>query len=261
MWPIRNVAANLSESYAWRYMQAPSDNLDEYRQQRRPAPDEYRPVWQRPTRPEHRWPAFLAVAVIIAGQSWVAGVLRVRPVWIYPVVAGILVIASLAIYLPSRQEPPRALRYLSLSLTGLLVLASMAVLVLLVHGVFVGPELTAGRLLLTGIIFWAVNIAVFALIFWELDGNGPEARAKGEPDYPDLVFPQQQRDQEGLAPPDWKPMFADYLFTSLNTAAAFSPTEAMPYSRWAKLVMGMESVISLATIALIVARAINIATG
>jgi hypothetical protein len=106
-----------------------------------------------------------------------------------------------------------------------------------------------------------INVAVFALIFWELDGNGPEARAKGEPDYPDLVYPQQQKDQESLAPQDWKPIFADYLFTSLNTATAFSPTEAMPYSRWAKLVMGVEAVMSLATIAMLVARAINIATG
>jgi hypothetical protein len=223
--------------------------------------DESVPRWQRPTRPEHRWPAFLAVAVIIAGQSWLAAALSVRPVWVYPVVAGILLVTSLGIYLPSRREPPRALRFVSLGLTGLLVAVSVAVLVLLLRGVFVGSGLSAGKLFLTGVIFWVVDLAVFALLFWELDGNGPEARAKGEPDYPDLVFPQQQEGQESLAPPDWKPVFADYLFVSLTAATAFSPTDTLPYSRWAKLVMGVESVVSLATIAMLVARAINIATG
>jgi hypothetical protein len=238
-----------------------ASTLDDYAGRRRPAPGEFVPSWRRPTRPEHRWPAFLAVAVIIAGQSWVAANLSVRPVWIYPLVASILLIASLAIYLPSRTEPPRALRIVSLGLTAVLVVGSFVVLVLLVRSVFVGSHLTPGYLFLTGITFWVVNIAVFALIFWELDGNGPEARAKGEPDYPDLVFPQQQQDQQGLAAADWKPMFPDYLFVSLFTATAFSPTDAMPYSRWAKLVMGVDAIMSLATIAMLVARAINIATG
>jgi hypothetical protein len=224
--------------------------------------DDFVPTWQRPTKAEHRWPAFLTAAVVVAGQSWIAMVLSVRPVWVYPLVAGILVLASLLIYLPSRGEPPRALRFVSLGLTGVLVAASVAVLVLLIRGVFItGTHLSPGRLFLTGVIFWVLNIGVFALLFWELDGNGPEARAKGDRDYPDLVFPQQQQDQQGLAPPDWKPMFADYLFTSLSSAIAFSPTDAMPYSRWAKLVMGVEAVISMATIAMLVARAINIATG
>jgi hypothetical protein len=207
--------------------------LDEYAPRRRPTPGEYRPSWQIPTTPEHRWPAFVAVAVIIAGQTWVAAVLNVRAAWVYPLVAGILVLVSLAIYLPSRREPPRALRFVSLGLTGVLVAASIVVLVLLVRGVFAGSALSPSRLFVTGIVFWVLDIAVFALLFWELDGNGPEARAKGEHDYPDLVFPQQQQDQEGLAPPDWKPMFADYLYTSLSAATAFSPTDAMPYSRWA----------------------------
>jgi hypothetical protein len=243
-------------------MPTPEDEeLDAYAPRKRPQPGERTPSWRRPTEPEHRWPASLAVIVVIAGQSWVASNLAVRPVWIYPVVAGVLLVTSLAIYLPSRREPPRALRIVSLSLTAVLVVASLIALVLLVRGVFVGLHLSPGRLFLTGVVFWVQNIFVFALIFWELDGNGPEARAKGEPDYPDLVFPQQQQDQEGLAPPDWKPRLADYLFTALNTATAFSPTEAMPYSRWAKLVMGVEAVMSLAIIAMLVARAINIAGG
>src|SRR5665647_3310264 len=104
------------------------------------------------------------------------------------------------------------------------------------------------------------NVAVFALLYWELDGGGPEARADGyRGRYPDLVFPQQQPDQQGLAPATWKPSFHDYVYVSLTSATAFSPTDAMPYSKWAKLAMGAENVLSIATLAVIVARAVNIA--
>jgi len=219
------------------------------------------PSWQRPTEPESRWPAFAAVAIIIAGQTWVASSLSLRPVWLYPTIAGIFLLASVAVYIPSRTEPGRALRTLSLGLVAVLVIANMVSVVLLVRGVFVGSGLSPTGLLLAGAALWGVNVAVFALIYWELDGGGPEARADGYRDYPDLVFPQQQQDQQGLAPADWKPTFPDYLFVSLTGATAFSPTDAMPYSKRAKFVMGIESTLSLVIAAMLVARAINVARG
>ena len=100
---------------------------------------------------------------------------------------------------------------------------------------------------MSGIALWIVNVAVFALLYWELDGGGPEARAEGyRGRYPDLVFPQQQPDQAGLASPGWKPSFYDYAYVSFTSSIAFSPTDAMPYSRRAKLVMGIESLLSFA---------------
>ena len=75
------------------------------------------------------------------------------------------------------------------------------------------------------------------------------------------MFPQQQQDQQGLAPADWKPTFADYLYVSFTSAAAFSPTDAMPYSKKAKLVMGGENLLSLVITVMLVARAINVARG
>jgi uncharacterized membrane protein len=219
------------------------------------------PSWQRPTAPESRWPAFAAVAVIIAGQTWVAASLSLRPFWLYPTIAGVILLASVAVYIPSRTEPRRALRVLSLGLVAVLILANVVSLVLLVRGVFVGSQLSASGLLLAGAALWIVNVGVFALIYWELDGGGPEARADGYLDYPDLVFPQQQQDQQGLAPYDWKPTFPDYLFVSLTAATAFSPTDAMPYSKRAKVVMGVESILAFVIAAMLVARAINIARG
>jgi len=219
------------------------------------------PSWQCPTQPESRWTAFAAIVIIIGGQTWVAASLSLRPIWLYPTIAGILMLASVAVYIPSRTEPSRALRALSLSLVTVLVIANMVSLVLLVRGVFVGSKLSPTGLLLAGAALWIVNVAVFALVYWELDGGGPEARADGYRDYPDLVFPQQQQDQQGLAPADWKPTFPDYLFVSLTAATAFSPTDTMPYTKCAKLVMGVESTLSFVIAAMLVARAINIARG
>ena len=219
------------------------------------------PSWQCTTQPESRWTAFAAIVIIIGGQTWVAASLSLRPIWLYPTIAGILMLASVAVYIPSRSEPGRALRALSLGLIAVLVIANMVSLVLLVRGVFVGSKLSPTGLMLAGAALWIVNVAVFTLVYWELDGGGPEARADGYRDYPDLVFPQQQQDQQGLAPADWKPTFPDYLFVSLTAATAFSPTDTMPYTKWAKLVMGIESTASFVIAAMLVARAINIARG
>jgi uncharacterized membrane protein len=222
---------------------------------------EFRPSWQRPTKAEPRWPMFAAVVVIIAGQTWVASSLALRPVWLFSAIAGVLLLASVAVYLPSRRMPSRAARVLSLSLVVVLVIGNITSLFLLVRGVFVGSQLSASGLLLAGAALWVVNILVFTLAYWELDGDGPEARAAGRQDYPDLVFPQQQQDQQGLAPADWKPTFADYLYVSLTSATAFSPTDAMPYTKRAKLVMGTQSTLSFVIFAMLIARAINIARG
>ena len=218
--------------------------------------------WQVPTDPESRWPAFGAALVVIAGQAWVAASLSLRPVWLFPVISAVLLVVSVAVYLPKRTEPSPLMRALAVSLVGILVIANAVSLVELVRNIFVGRSgLGPVGLLLVGIVLWVVNIAIFALVYWELDGDGPEARADGYRDFPDLVFPQQQSDQQGLAPANWKPTFPDYVYVSLTAATAFSPTDTMPYSKRVKFVMGVESTMSLAIVAMIVARAINVARG
>ncbi len=218
--------------------------------------------WQIPTNPESRWPAFGAAVVVIAGQAWVAASLSLRPAWLFPVISAVLLVASVAVYLPQRTEPSPLMRALGVSLIGVLVIANAVSMIELVRNIFVGVSvLNPIGLLLVGIVLWIVTIAIFALVYWELDGDGPDMRADGYRDFPDLVFPQQQSDQKGLAPANWKPTFPDYVYVSLTAATAFSPTDTMPYSKRVKLVMGVENVMSLAIIAMIVARAINIARG
>jgi hypothetical protein len=219
------------------------------------------PQWKVKTAPESRRAVFAAAVVVIGGQAWVAHSLRLDPFWLLPAVSAVLLLASIAVY-ESQSEPGRAARALTFTFNVVLVVANAVSLVLLVRGVFLGSQLRPPALLFAGLALWAVNVAVFALLFWEMDGGGPEARADGYVDgYPDFVFPQQQADQQGLAEATWKPSFSDYLYLSLTSSIAFSPTDAMPYSRRAKLAMAVEHLLSFATLAVIVARAVNIARG
>jgi hypothetical protein len=219
------------------------------------------PQWRCKTAPESRRPIAAAALLVIVGQTWVSHSLALRPVWVFPAVATVLLAASIAVY-ETRADPGRAARALSYAFVVVLVAANAASLALLVHGVFVGSPLGPAGLLAAGVALWLVNVAVFALMYWEIDGGGPESRAGGyEGRYPDLVFPQQQADQQGIAPLTWKPNFYDYLYVSLTGAIAFSPTDVMPYTMRAKLVMGTENLLAFATLAVVVARAVNIAHG
>jgi hypothetical protein len=73
---------------------------------------------------------------------------------------------------------------------------------------------------------------------------------------PDWVFAQPPA--PGDLPPDWRPLFLDYLYLGFNTATAFSPTDALPLTRRAKMLMMIESTISLLTLVIVLSRAINI---
>ena len=109
---------------------------------------------------------------------------------------------------------------------------------------------------MSGAVLWLTNVLVFAVWYWELDRGGPVQRF-AHPDGPvDLLFPQMASPE--FAHPGWRPGFADYLYMSLTNATAFSPTDTMPLTHTAKAVMGVQSVTALLTVALVVARAVNI---
>jgi hypothetical protein len=108
----------------------------------------------------------------------------------------------------------------------------------------------------TSIGIWLGNVLIFTLLYWLIDGGGPDARASGTAKYPDFVFPAMEDDK--YVPPGWEPDVIDYLFLGFTTSTAFSPTEAMPITSRAKLLMVLQSSISLITIAIVAARTINI---
>ena len=136
------------------------------------------PQWRCVTPTQSRRPIIAVALLIIVGQTWVSHSLALRPVWVFPGVATFLLIASIAVY-ESRSEPGRTARALSYAFVTVLVVANAASLALLVHGVFVGSGLGPAGLLAAGVVLWLVNVAVFALLYWELDGGGPECRSGG----------------------------------------------------------------------------------
>jgi hypothetical protein len=109
---------------------------------------------------------------------------------------------------------------------------------------------------------WISNILIFASWYWRLDAGGPHAReARGAHTDGAFLFPQMTLNRQvrmDLHEQSWSPGFVDYLFLAFNTSTAFSPTDCPVLTRWAKVLMMVQSLISLATVVLLAARAVNI---
>jgi uncharacterized membrane protein len=217
------------------------------------------PAWQRRTQGEQRWPVTLTTGVAIALQFAVPDrLVLVHPYWVLPAVQGVLLIA-LVMANPRRiDRESKALRLLALTFAALLSLANGWSVARLAIGITEGNTgITPARLLLGGAMIWLTNVVVFALWYWEFDRGGPVARALNVKRYPDFQFVQMVSPPD-MVPPDWEPNFVDYLYLALTNAAAFSPTDVMPLSRWAKVAMAAQSLVSIVTVALVVSRAVNI---
>jgi uncharacterized membrane protein len=216
------------------------------------------PAWRRPTQGEARWQAALAVGVAVALQYPLPDrLVLVHPRWLLPTLQALLLIV-LVMTNPRRiNTESRVIRLLGLTLAFLLSLANAASVARLVIDLVQGTGgNSAGPLLVTGGTIWLINVIVFALWYWEFDRGGPVARARADRMYPDFQFVQMA--SPDLAPPGWEPTFGDYLYLSFTNATAFSPTDTMPLSRWAKMAMTAQATVSIVTVALVVARAVNI---
>ena len=119
-----------------------------------------------------------------------------------------------------------------------------------------GHETSGAHLLLKGSAVWLTNVILFGLWFWLFDRGGPVSRLGANPPPPDFQFPQMENPE--LAAPGWRPHFVDYMYVSFTNSIAFSPTDAMPLNRWAKLLMLLEASLSALVILLVAARAVNI---
>jgi hypothetical protein len=216
---------------------------------------------------EPRWHASLAVIAALAMYMSLPERLTIGPLWVAPaLVLGLLI--PLSILAPRRHRETRRTRFASILLIAIVNFFNIASVFLLIHG-FLNPVkivVTAQQLLLHGMEVWLTNILVFALWFWELDGGGPDTRAHAtaahEVHEADFLFPQMGLMVAGQEPgfmlPTWKPMFLDYLYVAFTNSTAFSPADTMPLSRLAKMLMLLESFISLVTIAVVIARAISL---
>jgi hypothetical protein len=153
-------------------------------------------------------------------------------------------------------RPHRWARPLGLGLVALLCGANLYTLGQLVHLLLQGGHATGKDLLVAGANVWLTNVVVFALWYWELDRGGPLRRFEHVQREPDFLFPQMTSDHVTRGP--WLPSFVDYLYVSFTNATAFSPTDTMPLSEWAKILMMIQSAASLLTIGLVLARSVNI---
>jgi len=215
------------------------------------------PSWQRPTKPESRWAAFGAALIIIAGQTWVAASLSLRPVWLYPTIAGSSCWLRCGLH-TSRTEPSRALRVLSLSVIAVLVIANMLSVVLLVRGSSWDRSLASGPFARRGRALDRQRCRL-RLIYWELDGAGPRLAPT------DIELPTWYSSAT-TRPAGTRPARLETDLPGLPVRVAHQRDrvlahDAMPYSKLAKLVMGIESMLSFVIAAMLVARAINIARG
>jgi uncharacterized membrane protein len=209
-----------------------------------------------PAGAEAFWPVQATVLVAIGLQVGLSKRLTVGPAWLLPALEGVLLI-GLSMATPRQLEHEHtARRRTAIALTAFVSAANVFSLVelsslLLHHNVTKGHEL-----IVSGMLIWLTNFLIFALWYWELDRGGPGRRAAGHDGPPDFLFPQMSDDR--IEPRYWRPQFIDYLYVSLTNATAFSPTDTMPLTPMAKLVMGVQSIVSLVTIGLIVSRAVNI---
>jgi hypothetical protein len=217
---------------------------------------------------EPRLPAAVAVSGAILLYAVLPSAMQVGPRFVVPVL-------ELALFIPLVLANPRRmsrenrlLRRLSISLVLLIALTNLAALVQLIHSLVTGRATAGGQLLAAGGQIWLTNVLVFALAFWELDRGGPVSRFRVKrPKLPDadFRFPQDE-DHDAIAEvasrssakAGWVPGFVDYLYVSITNSSAFSPTDTMPLTPRAKLLMAAESVSALMISVLVVAFGVGL---
>jgi hypothetical protein len=207
-------------------------------------------------RDEPIWHVQAAILVAIFVQVFLPGEYVVGPHYALPIFEALLLIA---ISLPSgrKHRPSHAVlrRLFSILLLLLITVTNIASLILVSDSLLNGTAKDGHQLIYSALIIYATNVIVFGLLYWELDGRS----TKGAPDgVRDFLFPQMSSNEKETKQPNWTPTFFDYLYVSITNATAFSPTDAMPLTYRAKLLMSIQAFTSLATIALVAARAVNI---
>ena len=208
-----------------------------------------------------RWPASLAVLAVMGLQLAVPGEVLAGPRWLLPCCeAALLVPLVWANPRHLRRDEPW-LRQIELGLLAVLVLVNAVYLTRLI--LYLSSErVNDGRVLVqAALLIWVTNVVAFAIAYWQIDRGGPFARAPEHPhpmERPDLLFPQQSADIPGWDQRTWLPSFSDYLFVAFTAATAFSPTDTMPLSVRAKVLMTAEAAIALLTLAVVAARAVNV---
>ncbi|HEX5183171.1 MAG TPA: hypothetical protein VFW19_08480 [Allosphingosinicella sp.] len=219
------------------------------------------------------WMARAAVITIVVLQLLLVNQVTLGPPWLTPVIELALLVPLSVVTAWAQDQVVRAthehhwhmiarrrrlIRWLAVILTGMITFLNLGSLIMVVSALLGGQPGNNGRtLLFDAVIIWAINIIAFALWYWDIDRGGPSGRGVARKCVIDFLFPQMTIEHH----PDeqlWSPGFIDYFYVAFTNATAFSPTDTLPLTRRAKMLMMIQSLISLMTIALVAARAVNI---
>jgi hypothetical protein len=212
-------------------------------------------------RDESRWPPALAILVVLVMLTVLPDHVHVLPVWVVRLAALSVLGSMLAVGLTTGNTLWLSIeRTIIIVIAGIYVANTIVELADLIGVVTLDPSVAnAFSLLTSSVAVWVANVLTFSLLYWEIDRGGPYARASKSSAKPDWVFPQPATPED--LPPNWRPLFLDYLYLGYNTATAFSPTDALPLTHRAKMLMMIESTISLLTMVIVLSRAINVLPG
>jgi hypothetical protein len=222
---------------------------------------------RRPTT-EHRWPPVIALAVALslyaALPSEVPGALR-----IVVVVVGVLLVVPVVVLNPRRLDrETRWSRVISIGQVLLLLAANQVALGLVIHALLTVKQSQGAAILLATLQVWVTNVIAFALTYWELDRGGPVSRrirTRVQLPPADFRFPQDE-DADAVREvaigsserSGWVASFVDYAYFSLSNSMAFSPTDVMPLTTRAKVMMGLQSFLAFVILALVIAKGVSL---
>ena len=202
---------------------------------------------------EPRWPAFVAMLAAALLYLALPEPLSLGPSW---GLLAIIFLLLIPLVVSTRRKRYDVARILTFTANGVITAAMIASLAILIYGI---PRHTESpqALLRSATALWFTNVLVFALWYWKLDAGGPLGRdsSRGRLNS-SFLFPQMMAQADEST--GWSPHFMDYLFLAFNTSTAFSPTDTAALSRWAKIGMMLQSLISSTIVALLAARAVNI---
>jgi hypothetical protein len=202
-----------------------------------------------------KWAAIVGVLAVGVLYMFLPQRLTIGPNWLLLAIEVVILLPVVFSELTRRRFSHFTMRLYALILLGIVTIALAVGIVLLVISLPTYKHAT--DLLGSAAILWVVNILVFGLWYWEVDGGGPLKRHLAGHQAADFMFPQQASGNVG----SWAPHFLDYLFLAFTGATALSPADTFPLTRTAKTLMMIEALLSLTIIVLLAARAINILGG
>lgn len=209
-------------------------------------------------KPEPRWQALLALAVVGCIYVALPRTLVFGPIWLLPAVVAVLLVPTIFAHRTGRNNVNHWLGIGIGAVITLALIASVALLVVTLPGKRESPATLLG----SAALLWVCNILVFTLWYWRLDGGGPTARKeKNEFGSRSFVFPQMQIEESMQAffgVKGWRPHFVDYLFVAFTSSSTFGPTDSPLLARWAKVFTMLQSLISLAIVVLLISRAVGV---